>query len=448
MEQAFFEFTSYEFDTVKKKAFFSYRLGSPTGEIYDFTETLTFPDVPELPVNQKLLDKAMQAVHMALGISYYKLYCPTDLRIPNYSLSKEQAVFWGIIYRESEIMQLYHGFELKVEDKGRFPFDQKSESSSIDASFEDRALVLFGGGKDSLVSYDLLQKAGEPSTFFNFGRFILHDVVSTKLETPRIVVDRELDPLLFELNKREDVYSGRRAHVPIPTMIAFVAVLSAILYDYRYIVFSNESSADIGNIMYEGVEVNHQWSKSIRAEKLIQDYIKKNISSDLSCFSFLRPFHEIWIVEKFAQNPQYFHMFSSCNRNFALVQQEITTKLWCCECEKCAFVWVLLSAFISKEELISIFGENLYEKESLLQTFKDLLGVGVMKPLECVGTPEETIVAMYMASQKGEYKSSVVMDMFDNEVLPTVKSIDDLKIQVFKYGDDSLIPEKFKKILS
>ncbi len=445
MEDGYFEFSHYVLEG--NIATFSYRLKSPNGALYEFNEILTFPTLPNITPNPILLDKALSAVHLALGISYYKLYCPAQLKVTSTKLSKGEADFWKIIYTESEIMQLYHGFNLDFDDKGNFPFEDGLTNEALSSDFKDRALILFGGGKDSLVTYDIIKKSGEETMFFDFGRFNLHDAMADKLNTSRIVVERTIDPLLIELNTNPGVYSGRKAHVPIPTMIAFVAVLTAVLFDYKYVVFSNEESAEYGNTIYKGREVNHQWSKSKRAEKLIAEYIKSSITPDISCFSLLRPFHEIEIVRRFAQTPEYFPMFSSCNRNFTLEQGKLT-KLWCCQCEKCAFVFALLAAFLPKSQMISIFGENLYDNESLIQTYKDLLGIGTMKPFECVGTPEETIVAFDIARVSGEYDKSPVMKMYQTSVLPNIDSIDAMSKKVFSYGDDSLIPERFKSLLT
>jgi hypothetical protein len=49
----------------------------------------------------------------------------------------------------------------------------------------------------------------------------------------------------------------------------------------------------------------------------------------------------------------------------------------------------MLSPFIAEEKLIELFGENLFNKESLKETFIDLTGNGKLKPFECVGTKEE-----------------------------------------------------------
>jgi hypothetical protein len=124
-----------------------------------------------------------------------------------------------------------------------------------------------------------------------------------------------MDPLLFQMNK-EGYYNG---HVPISGIIAFVLNVVCYLYDYKHIVMSNEKSANEGNTILNGVEINHQRSKSLDFEIAFSEYTNKYISPDIHYFSLLRGMYEIKIAEYFCQHSQYFDTFSSCNRNFHIL---------------------------------------------------------------------------------------------------------------------------------
>jgi hypothetical protein len=220
----------------------------------------------------------------------------------------------------------------------------------------------------------------------------------------------------------------------------------AALFDYRYVVVSNEKSSNYGNVEYLGEVVNHQWSKSLEFEKLFQDYTAKFVTKDISYFSLLRPLSELKIVEIFAKYRKYFSVFSSCNTNFRIVGG--TGRRWCGKCAKCIFVFSLLSAFVSKEEIAKIFGDNLYAKEENLPLFEELLGIRNFKPFECVGTPEEMKLAMYLAWEKEIYNNDVVMRMFIEKVLPNMGNIDNLKRDLLGVGSESLMPFDFKSIIN
>ena len=48
--------------------------------------------------------------------------------------------------------------------------------------------------------------------------------------------------------------------------------------------------------------------------------------------------------------------------------------------------FIILRAFMDKEEVTEIFGENLLNKKELEKHFLELIGKSETKPFECVGT--------------------------------------------------------------
>lgn len=226
-------------------------------------------------------------------------------------------------------------------------------------------------------------------------------------KTP-IVIKRVIDRKLFELN-RQGAYNG---HIPVSAIYAFLSVFAATVYDYRYVVVSNERSANYGNVKYLGLMINHQWSKSMEFEKLFQNYVANFITPDIQYYSLLRTMTELEIAEQFVKYPKYFLAFSSCNRNFTISKGILAGK-WCGECPKCAFVFTGLAAYLPKEKVVRIFGKNLLEDKSLVKVFKQLLGVADIKPFECVGTPQEMKQAMHLIKNKGEFDGDMVMKGLD-----------------------------------
>jgi hypothetical protein len=68
--------------------------------------------------------------------------------------------------------------------------------------------------------------------------------------------------------------------------------------------------------------------------------------------------------------------------------------------------------------MIDIFGTNLYTQKSLLPLFKKILGIEGFKPLDCVGEPEEMILAMHYALRGKEYSSEPAMQLFEENFPP------------------------------
>lgn len=79
---------------------------------------------------------------------------------------------------------------------------------------------------------------------------------------------------------------------------------------------------------------------------------------------------------------------------------------------------------------MKIFGGNLYTQKRLLPLFRQILGIEGFKPLDCVGEPEEMIMAMHYASIRGEYSKDAVMMMFQQHFPPTY-DFAELKKKVF-----------------
>ncbi len=437
-----FEFTGYNFEG--KKVHFHYKITTSSEEL-KFTETITLPGVSESDIPSGLQDQILHSLHLILGISYWKLFCSPEIIIKTKPLTKDQADFWNTVYTKG-LGEFFYKNKIEFSGLIKFPFQESVSQNSIPFPRKNRSLVGIGGGKDSIVTSELLKKAVKDfSTFIidtQHEHGIIHEI-GKKIGTETLVIKREVDQKLFELNKRPDVYNG---HIPISAIYAFIGVLLGALYDFKYIIVSNESSANFGNTEYLGETINHQWSKSFEFENLFQEYVSKYITPDIIYFSLLRPFSEMVILKEFTNYPRYFPHFSSCNRNYKIKTTENIPSNWCGECPKCAFVFVIFAAFTSADDVESIFGDDLLNKESLMKTYKELLGIEGVKPFECVGTPEEVKLAFYMLYKKGEYKDSLVMQMFEKEVVPEDLDVEELKTDVFKSGEHS-VPEEFRDIL-
>jgi hypothetical protein len=108
----------------------------------------------------------------------------------------------------------------------------------------------------------------------------------------------------------------------------------------------------------------------------------------------------------------------------------------------------MLSAFINKEQLIEIFGKNLYESEGLASIYEELLGIREIKPFDCVGTPEETKLAFFLAYKKGSYNKALIMKMFYDKFNSEFQTIEQNSPALLKLGELDNIPSEFKAVFS
>ena len=421
-----------------------YSLASEDDKSHHFSELLVF-DKP-LPLDFKSkYQSALKLLHLLSGISYYKAFVPPHIDHP-YQLSQSESKFFNTTFRnglgefavKNQLpLSRFEVFRPKTEGISSSLFPKKTVNKP------KNSLLLFGGGKDSLVSLEILKKSDRNITLFVLNPKMFFLPLLAQIDLPVISLKRFIDPTLIKLNESDFTFNG---HIPITYIILSQAILIALIYDFDEIILSAEASPSFGNMVHEGVEVNHQWDKSLEAEKLLRDYVHENISSQLDIFSIIRPYHEIAVVEKFVRHDKYFPHFASCNRNFHLGLDK-NKVLWCGECPKCCFIWALLSAFLKTDTLKAIFGKNLYADESLWPTFLDLLGQGEVKPWECVGTPDEMLVAMYMAQKSRQWDDDIIMKNFINST-----SLENSRLQqkiqsVFAIGKDHFIPQDLQKYL-
>ena len=189
--------------------------------------------------------------------------------------------------------------------------------------FSDGVLVPVGGGKDSVVTLEILKKH-HPGT-------VIPMVVNSRGATRTccmqagfededcVLVNRTIDPHLLELNAQGYL----NGHTPFSAMLAFVTLLASAFTGYRHIALSNENSANESTV--RGENVNHQYSKSLEFENDFREYVRTYIGPEYDYFSFLRPLNEIGIARLFASIPLYHSIFRSCNAGSK-------TDSWCGKC--------------------------------------------------------------------------------------------------------------------
>ena len=264
----------------------------------------------------------------------------------------------------------------------------------------------------------------------------LDSAKSAGMEESTVTIDRKIDPRLLELNSRGYL----NGHTPFSALLAFQGVFAAIVYGCKNIILSNEDSSSEGNTFFNDEEINHQWSKSFTAEKLLNTFFKEYLNPQIEYFSILRPFFEIQIGRFFSRQKKYLKIFRSCNRGSK-------TNSWCGECPKCLFVFIILSPFLKEDELIGIFNKNLFENNELESVFEALLNHDKIKPFECVGTKREVFTALSLITRQLILQNKplpYLLENFNNDYGSEVNKHAMLAESIFKhYNTENLIPDYF-----
>lgn len=428
-----FIYKSFEYEFLKEglKITFNFQISE-----IEFTPTVLIKEAQN-NIDRNVLDNFVFHLGLIEMISYYKSTCSPKIIIKAGKLNKEQIEWFknliikglGEFFYINKIDFTEKDF-LKIESENNKVFDVYSQD------LEDKVLIPFSGGKDSFTTYRLLRESNYSCFTLNPSNGVRNFFEENNIKY--LEVKRTIDEKLIEMNN-----SGYlNGHTPFSAYLAFLSSLCALLFDYKYIAFSNESSANEGNVKYLKEIINHQYSKSFEFEKDFREYLNKYMASEMEYFSFLRPIYEIQIAKIFSKFPEYFDDFLSCNEAYRTDsgKKEITGK-WCGECSKCLFVFTILYPFIEEKELIKIFRKNIFEDEKMIPLMESLVLEEKEKPFDCVGTKKEIILALCLSIKKNTYNLPVVLNYFKDKC-------NMLNMDILNYwNEDNFVPKKFQEIL-
>ena len=402
---------SYAFEQERLHIQFYFSLCDANGkEAYAFRPDLNIPlrsfyHTGSVPKN--LLENLVFHCGMVELISYWKCACSPQVQIDCGNLDAEQTAWFKKLY----FLGLGEFFYLNGIHTDRDSFmeiacnpdaPRRKTGEQEDFLLQDSFQVPVGGGKDSVVTLEILRKA--------FPEKIRPMIINPRGATRNcclqagfededcIVVNRSIDKTLLQLNEQGFL----NGHTPFSAMLAFTCLLTAALNQSRHIALSNENSANESTV--PGMEVNHQYSKSLEFENDFRHYTQTYISPRFNYFSFLRPLSELGIARLFASLPLYHSVFRSCNAGSK-------TDSWCGKCPKCLFAFIILAPFMGIEKTSRLFGKNLLDAPELIPFLDELTGVSPVKPFECVGTLSEVNYALQQLKAFAE-KHSLLQHYF------------------------------------
>jgi hypothetical protein len=223
------------------------------------------------------------------------------------------------------------------------------------------------------------------------------------------------------------------------------------------VVMSNERSASDPNLIWNGHEVNHQWSKGIAAEGLLRSAVTAHAGLTEPYFSLLRSLSELHIAQLFARyaaptrggKPQknlhkYDDVVTSCNKAFKLHDPSAR---WCGDCPKCRFVFLAMAPAMDRARLARIFGRDLFADPAQVPGYLELLGIDAHKPFECVGEVEESLVALTLMSEQEQWRDAPVLTALQAAV-PASAWIAASRDEVLTPGGPSFVPAAYAKALA
>ncbi|MDO8265991.1 MAG: hypothetical protein Q7T41_03545 [Candidatus Saccharibacteria bacterium] len=405
-------------------------------QTYNISEILKFP-LP-LPENDTI-DRMLRALHIALGISYYKAFLPPVIN-HDYVMDIQEANFWNYIFKNGLGEFLYKNnisssklAKFKPQTGNIIPGDSDT------TTWSETALLGIGGGKDSIVAGELLKSMKIDTSGFvlatgdNKGQT---QGVANTLGFNLLAVERTIDKQILEINKVEGAFNG---HIPISLIFALTGCIVAVAKGDRYVIVANEASASIPHAKHEGSDINHQWSKSLEFEKSFQVYIHKYVTTNLDYFSLIRPLTSVAVAKLFSSYPKYYEVFTSDNSVFKINANSQSSR-WSNDSPKSLSSYILLAPWIDEYNLVKIFGHNFLDDNNLSELFLSLLGANENPVLDCVGTPSELRLCLSIIYSQDRFKESYLMRIAKEQNL-IIQNYDLALVSALDLSNNHAIPE-------
>ena len=404
-----FAYRGYEIEENESCLRLTYRF--ETVGLSEFAPVWVFPKA-EGDCHRWSKDRLMQDMIFSLGmvelVSYWKIACPPTVAVEAGWLNQDQIDWWKDLYFNG-LGEFFYVNGIEEADPNHFmnircagrckerhaawgaEIDGNGKAAGISAVNSDSlasggVLVPIGGGKDSAVTLELLRLAGKSiyAYIINPRGATIHTTEVAGLDAAHVIsAKRTLDPNMLELN-RQGYLNG---HTPFSALVAFSGIIAARMHGLSMVALSNESSANESTV--QGSTVNHQYSKSFKFEEDFHYYQTTYLRGSAYYFSLLRPLSEFQIARYFAGQKQYHGIFRSCNAGSR-------TDSWCGHCPKCLFVYLILSPFLTPQEVMDIFGRNMLDDWDMKETLDQLIGIEEEKPFECVGSRDEINTAIVL----------------------------------------------------
>jgi hypothetical protein len=431
-------FPSYTFDPATGVATFDYLLTGDTR--LTFTETIILPVPASPPCTETLaaVHRVLELLHVVAGVSYYKTAAPPRVEAPM-PVPVEAAALFTAVYTKGLAEYAYRNDLPHVLDLVVAVPASCGPAAALDNA-DRRPLCAVGGGKDSIVTLEVLRRAGLDPVLFSVNPNPVIVDVNAAARLPALAARRRLDPRLFERNSAGHL----NGHIPVTAINSLIAVATAVLHGLGPVVMSNERSASDPNLLWNGHQVNHQWSKGIEAEGLLRAAVTAHAGLTEPYFSLLRSLSELHIAKLFAGFTAYDDVVTSCNAAFKLHDPSAR---WCGHCPKCRFVFLAMAPFLDRGRLIRIFGRDLLAEPDQVPGYLELLGIDAHKPFECVGEVEESLVALHLLAEQPQWAGAAVLTALRAAVPPEAWSAASTADELAP-GGPNWVPPAYAKALA
>ena len=272
-------------------------------------------------------------------------------------------------------------------------------------------------------------------------QIVQHEHLAAALGRPLIGARRTLDPQLRDLIAE----GAPNGHVPVTAITSAISVLAAVGLGLGDVLMGIERSADEPSLVTaDGVEVNHQFSKSWAAEQLLRDAFAP---TGIRYLSLLRPLTELAIGAGVARRGLGADIVS-CNRVFTVWNTSTASREQrpCGECAKCLFTALMIAPSSTPAEVAEQYGRALLDEADHVAGVRDLWSAE--KPFDCVGERLESAAAVALLARTDGWRDQVVVAALSAEAEDILAAAGVDPGSFLELGSVDVLPERYRPVVA
>jgi len=296
-------------------------------------------------------------IHMTFPKNVEVMYAPPDTQFWNFMMKHvlgEALIRWGAPIKTIADITFHSGGE-------RPEYEVPTEATK-----EGVCLVPVGGGKDSVVTYELAKKK-------------FSEVLTMSVQAPGHNWD-EIAPMIKKLGCIEmfDSYEDMKflnKYQPITSGNAIfnysmIALLVAREVGVSPIIFGNDKSVS-NEYEYEGEMINHQFDKTSGFREMLNKFVNDYIVKGYKFESLIEDMPGSEVAKELAKYHKEGYYEHLCSCNYANIKKYTHNKNGqCSDCLKCMYTYLCICNAGDKHYADMIFGD-MSKREDLMEELLD-----------------------------------------------------------------------------
>lgn len=282
---------------------------------------------------------------------------PIFFKILLYSLTPSVFEFDNIV--SSKLIKKFYNYNFKTQFKS---LNYIYFGKKIKKNLRERAILLFSFGKDSLLTYGLLNELGvTPIPFFIREPQTVYENAHKRELAKKFLKKTNTKVTFFKLStgrlrQYKDFFWGWDI---ILSQYIYTLLPFCFSHQTKYLLLGNEQSCNFYTRDDEGYFVNPVFEQSVDGMQLLQD-IPKVFFINTHVGSLVEPVHELFITYILHNRyPEIAKFQMSCFAD----NPESAKRRWCGNCEKCARLFIFFKALNINPEKVGFYNRQMLNRK-------------------------------------------------------------------------------------